>query len=97
MLMMHSSRFSHTHLSELDPVVVVVVEGALQVSCELGWVDILQQGLQRRHGLCLEKKKNINKHPDFSQSTSPVPLPATLTLTTLGPIPNRFPISVITA
>ena len=38
----------HTHLSEVDPVVVVVVERALQVSCELGLVDVFQQGFQRR-------------------------------------------------
>lgn len=37
----------HTHLSEVDPVLVVVMEGALQVSCELGLVDVFQQGLQR--------------------------------------------------
>lgn len=47
MFTLYSSHLSHTHLSELDPVVVIVVEGALQVSCELGLVNVLQQGLQR--------------------------------------------------
>lgn len=35
----------YTHLPEVDPVVVVVVEGAVQVWCELGLVNVLQQGL----------------------------------------------------
>lgn len=34
------------YLSEVDPVVVFVVEGALQVSGELGWVNVLLQGFQ---------------------------------------------------
>lgn len=52
------SHLRHTHLSEADPVVVVVVEGALQVSCELGLVDVLQQGFQRRQCFSLWQEKH---------------------------------------
>lgn len=34
----------HTHLPKVDPVAVVVVEGAVQVSRELVLVNVLQQG-----------------------------------------------------
>lgn len=43
-LSLQSSHHCHTHLPEVDPVVVVVVEGAVQVSRELGLVNVLQQG-----------------------------------------------------
>lgn len=33
-----------THLPKVDPVVVVVVEGSVQVPGELGLVHVLQQG-----------------------------------------------------
>lgn len=44
---LQSSHLCHTHLPEVDPVVVVIVEGAFQVTCELGLVDVFQQGFQR--------------------------------------------------
>ena len=37
---LQTSHLCHTHLPEVDPVVVVVVEGAFQVTCELGLVDV---------------------------------------------------------
>lgn len=41
---LQSRHLRHTHPPEVDPVVVVVVESAFQVSGELGLVDVLQQG-----------------------------------------------------
>ena len=46
------------HLSEGEPVLVVVVEAAFQVCCELGVVYVLQQGLERRHQLVLWPNKH---------------------------------------
>lgn len=37
-----SSHHRHTHLPEVDPVVVVVVEGAVQVPRQLRLVNVLQ-------------------------------------------------------
>lgn len=46
-MLLQPRHLHHTHLPEVDPVVVVVVEGALQLPRELGLVDVLQQGFQR--------------------------------------------------
>lgn len=40
-------RLRHTHLSEVDPVIVVIVEGSLQLPRELGLVHVFVEGLQR--------------------------------------------------
>lgn len=48
------------HLEELNPLAVAVGEGAFQLRCQLGAVDVAAQCLQRRQGLHLWDMRLVN-------------------------------------